>query len=114
MNWYIAKLVFRIVCGDGEHTPQFDEQLWLVSAKNEQEALQKARINGTLEAKKLSEEDGDIVKWEFIDIADVQKLSSLEDGVSLYSKSEEAEDATMYIDYVKFKAQSIEHRAFMN
>jgi len=27
MNWYLAKLVFRIICGDGDHTPQFDEQL---------------------------------------------------------------------------------------
>ncbi|RYY10197.1 MAG: DUF4288 domain-containing protein, partial [Chitinophagaceae bacterium] len=27
MNWYLAKLIFRIVCGQGNHTPQFDEQL---------------------------------------------------------------------------------------
>ena len=46
MNWYIAKLVFRIVCGEGQHTPQFDEQLWLIAAHSQQEALQKAKLNG--------------------------------------------------------------------
>ncbi|MEP7129294.1 MAG: DUF4288 domain-containing protein, partial [Chitinophagales bacterium] len=29
MNWYLAKIVFRIICGDGLHQPQFDEQLRL-------------------------------------------------------------------------------------
>jgi hypothetical protein len=29
MQWYLAKLVFQIICGDGNHRPQFDEQLRL-------------------------------------------------------------------------------------
>jgi len=42
MNWYLAKIVFRIVCGDGEHTPQFDEQLRLILASSKEEAFKKA------------------------------------------------------------------------
>lgn len=26
MNWYVAKLIFRITCGNGNHQPQFDGQ----------------------------------------------------------------------------------------
>ena len=43
MNWYMAKIVFRIICGEGHHTPQFDEQLRLIGATNEEEAFEKAK-----------------------------------------------------------------------
>ncbi len=33
MKWYLAKLVFRIICGEGNHTPQFDEQFVLFMQK---------------------------------------------------------------------------------
>ncbi|HEV3251858.1 MAG TPA: DUF4288 domain-containing protein, partial [Puia sp.] len=42
MNWYLAKIVFRIICGEGQHIPQFDEQLRLIEAGNEVEAFEKA------------------------------------------------------------------------
>ena len=46
MNWYLSKIIFRIVCGEGQHTPQFDEQLRLIAASDEQEAFQKALAIG--------------------------------------------------------------------
>ena len=42
MNWYIAKIVFRIITGDGDHKPQFDEQLRLINANNEEQAFEKS------------------------------------------------------------------------
>ena len=42
MNWYLAKMVFRIVCGDGNHAAQFDEQLRLISAGSKEEAFDTA------------------------------------------------------------------------
>ena len=39
MNWYLTKIVFQIICGDGDHTPQFDEQLRLIRADKKEEAL---------------------------------------------------------------------------
>lgn len=49
MNWYLAKLVFRIICGDGDHTPQFDEQLRLISANSKEEGFHKAQHMGKQE-----------------------------------------------------------------
>ncbi len=46
MKWYLAKLVFRIICGEGEHTAQFDEQLRLIKANNKEEAFHKAKRVG--------------------------------------------------------------------
>ena len=46
MNWFMAKIVYRIICGEGDHTPQFDEQLRLIVADNEEEALKKGYAIG--------------------------------------------------------------------
>ena len=35
MKWYLAKIIYRIICGEGIHTPQFDEQLRLIHAEDE-------------------------------------------------------------------------------
>ncbi|MEJ0081220.1 MAG: DUF4288 domain-containing protein [Puia sp.] len=41
MSWYLTKIVYRIICGQGNHTAQFDEQLRLIEADNSQEAFEK-------------------------------------------------------------------------
>jgi hypothetical protein len=46
MNWYLAKIVYRIICGDGDHTAQFDEQLRLIYAANKEDAFYKAQHIG--------------------------------------------------------------------
>ncbi|RYG02923.1 MAG: DUF4288 domain-containing protein, partial [Chitinophagaceae bacterium] len=46
MNWYLSKLVYQIICGDGNHTPQFDEQLRLIQASDDTVAFAKARSFG--------------------------------------------------------------------
>jgi hypothetical protein len=46
MNCYLAKIVYRIICGEGKHMPQFDEQLRLIYAEDDFHAFQKARIIG--------------------------------------------------------------------
>ncbi|MDQ3846676.1 MAG: DUF4288 domain-containing protein [Bacteroidota bacterium] len=39
MNWYLTKIIYRIICGNGDHKAQFDEQLRLVEASSKQEAF---------------------------------------------------------------------------
>ena len=63
MNWYLAKLVFRIICGDGDHTPQFDEQLRLIYAADEDEALYKAIQLGTDEQDCFANNKQQMVHW---------------------------------------------------
>ena len=46
MNWYLTKIIYRIICGDGNHTAQFDEQLRLISAEDDLHAFIKARQLG--------------------------------------------------------------------
>ena len=107
MQWYIVKLVFRIVCGEGEHTPQFDEQLRLVEADYEEQAYYKALDIGAREQISFLNEHQQQVQWQFIDVPEMVKLNSLTDGQEIYSRVQEADDSGIYIDLVHHKSAHI-------
>jgi hypothetical protein len=104
MKWYLAKLVYRIICGDGDHTPQFDEQLRLVSADDEMHAFQKSRLLGHREQDNFLNASDKPVHWKFIDVPEVHELSELSDGVEIYSRISEEDDASLYTQLVKLRA----------
>jgi len=79
MQWYLAKIVFRIHCGDGQHTPQFDEQFRLINAIQEEEAFEKARAIGFSEEDTFLNKKDKLVKWEFIDVAELHRIDKLID-----------------------------------
>lgn len=107
MNWYVAKLVFRIVCGDGRHAAQFDEQLRLFKAFTKQEALEKARERGAAEAVSFPNQHNQTVQWQFIDVSDLYLVHHVGDGAELYSRIEEKDNAADYETFVRQKAQHI-------
>lgn len=107
MNWYLAKMVFRIICGEGEHTAQFDEQLRLVSAKSKEEAFTKAQQLGTTEQDTFYNNKEQLVRWQFINVSELYQLSELIDGAELYSRIEERDNAESYIYTVNQKAENI-------
>ncbi|MEO6670417.1 MAG: DUF4288 domain-containing protein [Ferruginibacter sp.] len=104
MKWYLAKLVFRIICANGDHKPQFDEQLRLVSAEDDLHAFHKARLMG--ETENL---DGitTLVKWKFIDVSELHTLSELTDGAELYSKVIEEDEPEKYISHIQKRASQL-------
>jgi len=104
MKWYLAKLVYRIICGDGSHTPQFDEQLRLVHADDELHAFQKARSLGEKEQDNFLNASSKPVHWKFIDVPEVYLLNGLIDGAEMYSRIREEEDADIFIRVTQLKA----------
>ena len=107
MNWYLAKLVFRIVCGDGAHAAQFDEQLRLVEGNNLSEATSKAVAMGKREEDSFFNHQNQLVQWRFIDISEVYEIGGLIDGAELYSRIVERENAETYIHTIHQKAMAI-------
>jgi hypothetical protein len=107
MNWYLSKIVFRIICGEGQHTPQFDEQLRLIIADNEQEAFDKAMIIGEKEQDGFYNQDQKLVQWKFVNVAELYKLSGLLDGAEVYSRIQETDDPERYIEFTNRKADHI-------
>jgi hypothetical protein len=105
MNWYLAKVVYQIICGEGKHTAQFDEQLRLINAIDKLQAFDKAQSIG------ISEEDNFLnnlnkpVAWKFIGVAEIYLLDQLIDGAEMYSTIHEEEDGDCYIQTVKLRAE---------
>jgi hypothetical protein len=110
MNWYIAKIVFQIICDEGNHTPQFDEQLRLIAAENEGEALKKARVKGINEQDQFLNTSAKNVRWQFIDVTELTEIKELKDGVEFSSRIEETDDAGNYLYMIRQKARYIENR----
>lgn len=107
MNWYLAKIVFRIVCGDGNHTAQFDEQLRLINAAGKQQAFDKAAELGRSEEDSFYNIHQQPVQWSFVNVSELYRLEELLDGAEIYSKIKEVEDGISYTDLIHRKAKHI-------
>ena len=110
MKWYLAKIVYRIICGEGDHAPQFDEQLRLIYASDESGAFEKAASIGRTEEETFYNQKRQLVKWQFVNVSELYHMSELIDGAELYSTINEVGDAEAYITFVNHKAESIQHR----
>ncbi len=107
MKWYLAKIIYRIICGEGIHTPQFDEQLRLIYAEDDFHAFQKARLIGHKEEDNFLNNQLKPVHWKFIDITELLPLDKLTDGAEIYSKIDEKEDAMKYIRQIKMRSRHL-------
>jgi hypothetical protein len=104
MNWYIAKIIFRITANNTEHKPQFDEQLRLIMADSQEEAFLKARKIGLSEEDSFVNDRNNLVKWEFINVSELLPIKNLQDGVEVYSRIYEMEEESVHVNFVHQKA----------
>jgi hypothetical protein len=111
MNWYLSKIIFRIICGEGDHTPQFDEQLRLISARDEEEAFDKAVAIGRREQDAFYNHEQQLVQWKFINVAELYRFSGLLDGAEMYSRIHETDDPENYILQTNSRAEHIRDSA---
>lgn len=100
-------MVFQIICGDGNHAAQFDEQLRLITARNKEEAFHKTQTLGLKEEEMFFNHELQLVQWKFVNISELYQLSDLIDGTELYSRIDEKENAELYIQMIRKKAQLI-------
>ncbi|MBS1756080.1 MAG: DUF4288 domain-containing protein [Bacteroidetes bacterium] len=107
MKWYLAKVVFRIICGDGEHAAQFDEQLRLIAATDTLSALEKAIALGKKEQENFMNGNQQLVQWKFVNISELLPLNNFTDGAELYSSVLETHDCNGYLKFIEHKAKGI-------
>jgi hypothetical protein len=106
MNWYIAKIVFGITA-ENKDTKQFDEQLRLIEAETQDEAFLTARMIGLSEEDSFVNDKNKMVKWEFINVAELMHIKRLEDGVEVYSRIHEMDEAKSYVNFIHQKAMAL-------
>ncbi|MDE3213488.1 MAG: DUF4288 domain-containing protein [Bacteroidota bacterium] len=107
MKWYLAKLVYRIICAEGKHTPQFDEQLRLILAEDDLHAFQKARTTGHREEDNFLNHMKKPVLWKFIDVSELHPLGEFADGAEMYSRICETDEADRFIHETRLRANHI-------
>jgi hypothetical protein len=110
MHWYLAKIVFKINPATKAVCDQFDEQLTLIEAVSEEEALLKARISGIQEEAKSLADITQHCKWEFVNVAELVCLPRFQDGIELYSRVHETTEGPSYINYVHHKAAALQRQ----
>jgi hypothetical protein len=104
MKWFLAKMVYRIICGSGNHKPQFDEQLRLVTAGNASQAFEKAIAFGKMGEDRFHNQNLQLVQWQFVNISELHELQAVTDGAELHSAIQEVENAEAFIRFVHHKA----------
>jgi hypothetical protein len=114
MNWYLAKIIYRIICGNGDHNPQFDEQLRLFSGSCIGEAYEKAQEMGIRQEELFYNEKGELVKWQFVCVPEIKKVPHFKDGIEVSSRVEETGDAENYINFNRAKAETVRAGKGMN
>ncbi len=114
MNWYLAKLVYRIQYSDCSGQSEFDEQLRLIIAEDKLHAFQKARLIGEKEEYSQSTGNCAWIRWKFIDVCELHEINIQMDGAEMYSQISAQENADTYIRNTRTKAlhlydQVVEH-----
>lgn len=107
MNWYLAKIVFQIICGDGTHQAQFDEQLRLIQAANKRAAFAKAVEIGETEEDFFYNIHQQPVHWRFVNVCELYRMEELLDGAEIYSKIKETDNAADYTALIHNRASII-------
>lgn len=105
MKWFVAKIIYQIICGDGKHTSQFDEQLRLINAEDDLHAFYKARNIGETEEDDFLNHANKPVQWKFIDVSEIYKLDKLIDGAEIFSRICEEDNADIYIRNVQLRSK---------
>jgi enoyl reductase-like protein len=108
MQWFVARLVFRIVCGEGLHTPQFDEQVRLIQAADYRQALHTATSFGLQENQSFFNITRQLVQWQFINVAELTCIGHPENGMEIASGIKEVDRAEDYIALVNTKAAALQ------
>lgn len=110
MKNYLATAVYSICTGSGNHTPQFEEQLLLINANDEVQALQKAEYIATDNEESFQNAAGETVSCKFIGITYLNEFSEKGDGKSIYSRIYEKEESKSYIGFVKQTATLVQQK----
>ena len=112
MNCYLAKIIYQIICGEGNHTPQFYEQLRLITACSYSDAFDKATEIGFSEEQQFPNHYQKLVQWKFINVSELYCISDYSDGAEIYSSIKEIYDPNFYISEVNQKAKRLQQDGF--
>ncbi len=107
MNWFIAKLIFRIDADDALNTAQFDEQLRLIDAVSRDLAIEVAHQIGLTEQESLKTKKGTDLYWKFVAVTEIEYLGDIANGKEIHYRIHEPENVDIYLAITEEKSQAL-------
>jgi Domain of unknown function (DUF4288) len=106
MNWYLAKIVYRIIIGT-DKTHQFEEQLRLIEANSPLAAFEKAYQIGSAETGANENSLQSLVSWKFVDVTELYRINRPTDGAEIFSSIKEMENGTVAEELMHKRAATV-------
>ncbi|WP_443939561.1 DUF4288 domain-containing protein [Pedobacter sp. MW01-1-1] len=103
MKWFAITYVYQIICGEGKHAPQMNEQVRLIRADGKKNALAKAIENAESYNTAFSNCEGKTVVWKFVGITSVEEINHPAEGVQITSKIVEPASFDEYFDMLNHR-----------
>lgn len=105
---FLARLLFCVKAEENGNCSEFDEQYRLIRSYNYDDALLKARMLGLHEQETIVSSKSGLIRWEFVDVAELYDLNTMGDGDQVYSSTVEVQDPQSYIEYIRRKSQALQ------
>ncbi|MGM9479252.1 DUF4288 domain-containing protein [Pedobacter sp. GSP4] len=107
MKWFAVNCIYQVICGEGKHTPQFNEQTRLIQATGRAAALEKVRLNAANFNPPFNNCKGEKVVWKFIGVGGISEMEEPADGVEVSSKIIEPESVSQYLEKLEHRNKSL-------
>jgi hypothetical protein len=109
MNWFVVKIVFQIISED-QNFPQFDEQLRLIDAINQELALEMAHQLGLMQRDEVVINQNGKLIWKFIAVTEINHLGEISHGTEINYKINEPSNPSNYISLALTKAEGLKNK----
>lgn len=103
MKWFAVNCIYQVICGEGKHAPQFNEQIRLIFSNSVIEAIAKVKLMAFSYNASFKNYEGESVKWNFIAVGGVTEIEPPKDGVEVSSKILEPKSVEYYLENVEHK-----------
>jgi hypothetical protein len=110
MNWYLVKMVFQIICGNGKHTAQFEEQLRLIRSADATAAVNKATFLAKEEEQSFLNNVQQTAYWKLIAVTDIYPFAADMDGAEIFSRISEEEQPASFIHTIQLRSVDVAER----
>jgi len=107
MKWFAVNCIYQVICGEGKHMPQFNEQIRLIQADGIRQALSKANLNAMHFNPSFNNCQGDKIVWKFLGVGGISEVAALKDGAEVSSKIVEPNSVARYLEELAYRNNSL-------
>lgn len=107
MNWFLAKIIFQVICGNGKHPAQFEEQIRLIQAADKAAAFAKANALAKSEEESFFSLSNKMICWKMVAVTDIFSFDATLDGAELFSGTRVEENADAFIYSARLRANDV-------